>query len=243
MLVFIIGLFIGSFLNVVIYRVPREESIVWPGSHCTACGHGLKPLDLVPVFSYLFLRGKCHYCGEKISPRYPLVELLTGLSFYMVFLTYGLSLWTVGGCIFTTILIVTAFTDIDEGIIPDVITYPGVVAGLVFSFFTIGIKSSIIGMLAFAGVFFLIAVLSRGGMGGGDVKLVAVIGAFMGIKGALLVFVLSSVMGGLWAIGLLVFGNAGRKTAVRFGPFLSIAAYFILLYGESFLRFYLGLFY
>jgi leader peptidase (prepilin peptidase)/N-methyltransferase len=241
-LIFILGLFIGSFLNVLIYRIPRGESVVWPGSHCVQCGQALKPLDLIPVLSYLFLRGRCRYCGAKISLRYPLVELLTAVSFYLVYLQYGLTVWTAAGCVLTALLMVVTFTDIDEGIIPDVITYPGMLAGLGFAFFTIGIKSALIGMIAFGVVFFLIALLSRGGMGGGDVKLVAVIGAFVGPMNALLVFILSSLAGGIWAIGLLLFRQAGRKTEIRFGPFLALAAYVVFLYGQQMLRFYLGLF-
>lgn len=242
MLIFILGLFIGSFLNVLIYRIPRGESVVWPGSHCAQCGQALKPLDLIPMLSYLSLRGKCRYCGAKISLRYPLVELLTAVSFYLVFLQYGMTVWTAAGCVLTALLMVVTFTDIDEGIIPDVITYPGILVGLGFAFFTIGIKSALIGMIAFGVVFFLIALLSKGGMGGGDVKLVAVIGAFVGPMNALLVFILSSLAGGLWAIVLLLLRQAGRKTEVRFGPFLALAAYITYLYGQEMLSFYLSLF-
>jgi leader peptidase (prepilin peptidase)/N-methyltransferase len=241
MLLFILGLFIGSFLNVLIYRIPRGESVVWPGSHCAQCGHPLKPLDLVPVLSYLFLRGKCRYCGVHISWRYPLVELLTAFTFLLVCLQYGYTIMTAAGCLLTALLIVVTFTDIDEGIIPDVITYPGMLAGLIFAFFTIGIKSALIGMLGFGLIFFLIAILSRGGMGGGDVKLVALIGAFVGSLNSVLVFILSSLAGGLWAIGLLLFKGAGRKTEVRFGPFLALAAYIVFLYGEDLLNLYLQL--
>ena len=240
-MLFILGLFIGSFLNVLIYRIPRGESVVWPGSHCAQCGHGLKPLDLVPVVSYLLLRGRCRYCGTKISLRYPLVELLTAFSFLLVYLQYGYSVQTAAGCVLVAMLVVVTFTDIDEGIIPDVITYPGMLIGLAFSFFTIGIKSALFGMLGFGLVFFLIALLSRGGMGGGDVKLVAVIGAFVGPLHSVLVFILSSLAGGLWAIGLLLFRGAGRKTEVRFGPFLALAALLVFLYGQQPLDFYLGL--
>ncbi|HPF21610.1 MAG TPA: prepilin peptidase, partial [Syntrophomonas sp.] len=223
-------------------RIPRGESVVWPGSHCAQCGHGLKPLDLVPVVSYLLLRGRCRYCGTKISLRYPLVELLTAFSFLLVYLQYGYSVQTAAGCVLVAMLVVVTFTDIDEGIIPDVITYPGMLIGLAFSFFTIGIKSALFGMLGFGLVFFLIALLSRGGMGGGDVKLVAVIGAFVGPLHSVLVFILSSLAGGLWAIGLLLFRGAGRKTEVRFGPFLALAALLVFLYGQQLLDFYLGLF-
>jgi leader peptidase (prepilin peptidase)/N-methyltransferase len=164
------------------------------------------------------------------------------VSFLLVYLQYGYSVQTAAGCVLAAMLVVVTFTDIDEGIIPDVITYPGMLIGLPFSFFTIGIKSALIGMLGFGLVFFLIALLSRGGMGGGDVKLVAVIGAFVGPLHSVLVFILSSLAGGLWAIGLLLFRGAGRKTEVRFGTFLALAALLVFLYGQQLLDFYLGLF-
>ena len=216
--------------------------MVWPGSHCGSCGHALRPFDLIPVLSYLFLRGKCRYCGKPISFRYPLVELLTGFSFMLVYLKYGYTVWTVAGCIFAAMLIVVSFTDIDEGIIPNVITYPGMLIGLALAFFTIGIKSAVIAMLGFGLFFLLIVILSRGGMGGGDVKLVALIGAFVGPLNSLLVFILSSLAGGLWAIALLLFKGAGRKTEVRFGPFLALAGFIAFLYGTELLDIYLRLF-
>lgn len=241
-LVFVAALLIGSFLNVVIYRVPRKESLFWPGSHCATCGQVLKVWDLIPVVSYLWLRGRCRSCEERISIRYPLVEVLTAITFYLVYLRWGLSVWTAAGWAFTAILIVAAFTDIDEGIIPDLITYPGILLGITFSIFTIGIKTSLIGMLVFGAAFFLIAILSHGGMGGGDIKLAAAIGAFAGLQGALLVFIISSQAGGLWALGLLAMKRADRNTAVVFGPFLSLGAYIVFLYGSQLLDLYLGMF-
>ncbi len=241
-MVVLVALFIGSFLNVVIYRLPRGESIVWPGSHCTACGHPLRPMDLVPVLSYLGLRGECHYCGEKISWRYPLVELLTAVAFLMIYLKGGLSIWTASGFVLTAVLIVAAFTDIDEGIIPDRLTYPAVLLGLSASVYTIGIKPSLAGTAAFGGVFLLVAIVSRGGMGGGDIKLAAAIGAFTGLQGALLAFMLSSLLGGLWAVGLVAGGNASRKTVIRFGPFLSIGGWLAYMYGNSIFILYMSIF-
>lgn len=241
-LFFILGLFFGSFLNVLIYRIPRRESVVWPGSHCRQCGHPLDPPDLIPVLSYLFLRGKCRYCGNHISFRYPLVELITAISFLLVYLKFGYTVATAAGCLLACLLIVAACTDIINGIIPDVITYPGMLAGLIMAFFTIGIKSALMGMLGFGSFFFLLALLSRGGMGGGDVKLVALIGAFLGPFNSGLVFVLSSLTGGLWAVIMLLFKGAGRKTEIRFGPFLALAAFIIYLYGSELFYFYLGFF-
>ncbi len=165
--VLIIALCFGSFLNVVIYRLPRNESIVWPGSHCTNCGYKLQARDLIPVLSYIALHRKCRSCAEPISARYPIVEGLTALSFVFVYLKWGLCLRSIVGWVFTGILIIVALIDIDEGIIPDLITYPGMILGIGFSFFTIGLRKSLLGMLVFFFLFVLIAFFSRGGLGGG----------------------------------------------------------------------------
>jgi len=241
-LLFITGLVFGSFLNVLIYRIPRGESVVWPGSHCPACGHELKAWDLVPVASYIWLKGRCRYCKGKISICYPIVELLTAVTFLLVYLRWGLSIELGVGWVFTALLIVAAVTDINGGIIPDKLTYPGIIMGILFSFFTIGIKSSILGMLIFSGLFLITAIISGGGMGGGDIKLAAVIGAFTGPIGILMVFIISSLLGGLWAVVLLVEGNADRKTAIKFGPFLSGAAWMVWMYGNRILECYWQLF-
>ncbi len=242
-LVIVGGVVLGSFLNVVIYRWPRGGSVVYPPSACVHCGHRLSPLDLVPIFSFLLLKGRCRYCKNRISLRYPLVELLTGLALALVYFDHGLTLLTAAGWLFAAILLVCAFIDIDAGIIPDRLTYPGLLAGIILSFFTIGIKTSLLGASLFALVYFIAAVVSKGGMGGGDIKLAAVIGAFTGIKGALLVFMLSALLAGLWAVILVLRGKAGRKTAIRFGPFLSLAAYLVWNWGEEILSAYLSIIY
>ncbi|MEN6349746.1 MAG: prepilin peptidase [Syntrophomonas sp.] len=229
---------IGSFLNVLIYRLPRKESIVWPGSRCVACGHKLGIRDLIPIFSYLGLKGKCRYCQGEIAVSYPLVEGLTALSFLLVFDRWGFTLAAGGGCFFTGLIIVAAFTDMKDGVIPDSITYPGLITGILLSCFLGSISTAILGSAFFGGFLLLIAVLSRGGMGGGDVKLAAVIGAFLGLKGAVMVLVLSSFLGAIWVLPLLFKGKADRKTAVKFGPFLSLAAWVVMLWGNDILCWY-----
>lgn len=236
-----VGLIFGSFTNVLIARIPAGESIVTPPSHCPHCGHRLGVLDLVPVLSWLWLKGKCRYCRERIRPRYPLVELLTAALFIGVFLRWGLSAWTLAGWALTVILVSSAFIDLDEGIIPDVITIPGVVLGLVVSFVTIGFFPALWGALAFGGVLFLVAVISKGGMGGGDVKLAAVIGAFTGLPGAVITLLLSSFLGAVFGIALMLMGRAGRKTPVKFGPFLAVAAYTAYLFSNEIVAWYLGM--
>lgn len=241
-----VGLLFGSFCNVLIYRLPRGESIVRPGSHCPACGAKLQAIDLVPVLSYLFLRGRCRCCRAPISPRYPLVEVLTAACFLLVYLNAMAFQpdphWWVrclAGWAFFLILIVSTFTDLETGLIPDRLTYPGVVLGVCCSFFTVGWKSSLEGMLVFAGVLLLAAVLSHGGMGGGDIKLAGVIGAFTGLPGAGVSFILASLLGGVFALGLLAAGRAHRKTAVKYGPFLALAAALAWLWGKQIIAAYL----
>ena len=237
-----LGLIFGSFLNVAIYRIPRGESVVWPGSHCPVCGNNLKALDLIPVLSYLWLHGRCRYCQAKISHCYPLIELLTAVSFLMVYVKAGTLMATLAGWIFTSILIIVSFTDLNDGIIPDLITYPGIIIGLCLSPFTLGIKSAALGSVIFAGIFLGTAIISRGGMGGGDIKLAGVIGAFIGLTGSITTLIISSLAGGIWAASLLCQRKADRKTAVRFGPFMAVSAWLVWLYGEQILDFYMGLF-
>jgi len=236
-----IGLLFGSFANVLIVRIPAGKSIVTPPSHCPHCGHPLRALDLVPVLSWLFLKGKCRYCQGRISLRYPLVELLTAALFTGVFLCWGVSASTLAGCILVIILVSAAFIDLDEGIIPDVITIPGAILGLAVSFLTIGFLPALWGMLVFGGVLLLVAVVSNGGMGGGDVKLAAVIGAFTGLPGAVITLLLSSFLGAIFGITLIIMGRAGRKTPVKFGPFLAVAAYTAYLFSDEIVAWYLGI--
>jgi leader peptidase (prepilin peptidase)/N-methyltransferase len=236
---FFLGLIIGSFLNVMIYRLPRGETLLRPRSHCPACEHPLSIIDLIPLLGYLFRRGRCAYCSEPISLRYPLVELLTAILFVNIHWYFAWTVHTLAGLIFTSILLVAAFTDIETGIIPDFITYPALVAGLVLSCFTIGFQDSFVGALILGGVFLIVALISRGGMGGGDIKLGAVIGAFVGIPGVLLVFVISSLLGGIWALALLTSRKAGRKSAIKFGPFLALAAWMVWMYQEELISLYL----
>ncbi|MDD3890328.1 MAG: prepilin peptidase [Syntrophomonadaceae bacterium] len=236
--IIIFALLIGSFLNVVIYRVPRGESVVWPGSRCTECGHSLKVYDLVPLFSYVWLKGKCRYCGGKISGRYLLVELLTAAAFLLIYLQWGISVETGAGWLLAAILISCAFIDIDKGIIPDRITLPGIIMALAISFFTIGFRPALYGALFFGGILFLVAVLYEGGMGGGDVKLGALIGAFVGLQGAVLAFILVSLLGGIWAISLLLIGKAGRKTRVKFGPFMAMGGWLAYNYEFAIITLY-----
>lgn len=235
-----VGLLIGSFTNVITHRLPKGESVVWPGSCCPSCEQKLRARDLIPVLSFLFLKGRCRYCRSPISPQYPLVEILSALGYWLVFRYYGTTFMTLAGCILVTILLCAAFSDLQTGLIPDRLTYPGMLIGLALAWFTIGLKSALIGSLGFAILFLVISVVSKGGMGGGDIKLAGVIGAFLGWEGALLTFVLASLLGGLAAGYLLARGKAGRKSAIRFGPYLALGAFAALLWGKPIIAFYLG---
>jgi len=245
----IFGLIIGSFLNVCIYRLPREKSVVNPPSFCPGCGTPIRPWDNIPVISYLLLAGKCRRCGQKISLRYPAVELLNGLLYVAATMQFGID-WRLPFILaFVSAMIVITFIDLDFQIIPDVITIPGMIIGLAGSHFLIpdpfmndailGLVNSVIGLLAGGVSFYLIAILSRGGMGGGDVKMMAMVGAFMGWKGVLLTTLIGSLTGSLIGIGLMIFKGAGRKTKIPFGPFLSLGSLATLFFGRIILEWYL----
>lgn len=161
----IIALFIGSFINVLIHRLPRGESIVWPPSHCTSCRHRLGLRDLVPVFSYLWLKGRCRYCQSKIPGRYFIVEVMTAALFFTVYWQWGMTARTLAGCLFTAILIAAAYTDLEKGIIPDRLTYPGIILGLALSPFTLGLAQAGAGGGILLIILTLAALLSDGGLG------------------------------------------------------------------------------
>jgi leader peptidase (prepilin peptidase)/N-methyltransferase len=240
---FIVGSVVGSFVNVVIYRLPRGESVVWPGSKCSSCGVSIKAYNNIPIISWFVLRGKCADCGAPYSFRYPMVELITALLFTACYAKFGL---TVPGVIYSALcaaLVAIVFIDIDHLIIPDVITLPGIVIGFVFAalFLPITAMDSFFGLLAGGGVFFLLAVLVPGGMGGGDIKLMGMVGAFLGLKSAFLTIFLGSLLGSIGGLaGIIAFGK-GRKSKIPFGPYLSVAAIASILFKDELINFYLRL--
>ncbi len=247
---FIFGLIVGSFLNVCIYRLPRNMSIISPRSSCPACSTPIKPLDNIPILSYIFLRGKCRKCDEKISMRYPAVELLNGILYIAVFYFFGLGWHLPFLFVFVSAMIAITFIDIDFQIIPDIITIPGIAIGLLsasfllpdpFSLSIVGFKNSIAGLFLGGGLFYFIAVLSRGGMGGGDIKMMAMIVAFMGWKGVLLTTFIGSLAGSIFGIFLMVFRGKGRKTKIPFGPFLAFGSLTTMFFGEKILNWYFNL--
>jgi len=246
-IVFIIfGAIVGSFLNVCIFRLPKEESIIWPGSHCPHCKKPIRFYDNIPLISYLLLRGKCRQCHGPISLQYPLVEGITALSSLLLIMKFGFSLAYLIYFTFVAALIVITVIDLYHQIIPDVISLPGIGVGLLASLMVrqTTFSNSLIGILCGGGSLFLIATVyqwlfKREGMGGGDVKLLAMIGAFLGWKAVILTILLGSLVGSITGIILMVSKGKDFKYAIPFGPFLSLGAVIALFYGESIIRWYL----
>ena len=245
----VFGLLIGSFLNVCIYRIPRNISIVFPSSRCTACNSEIRAWDNIPVISYLLLVGRCRNCKAKISLRYPLVEALNAFLYAAVVWRYGIGWNSVVYAVLCSSLIVITFIDLDFQIIPDRITLAGIPLGLMAGSFLLndpfmraellGYKASVIGVFAGGGLFYLVAVLSRGGMGGGDIKMMAMVGALMGWKSVLLTTFLGSLAGSLIGVFLMIFKGRGRKTKIPFGPFLAFGTLITLFFGQEILLWYL----
>lgn len=240
---FLLGLLVGSFLNVCIYRLPAGRSIVTPPSACGSCGHRLGVFDMIPVLSYIFLRGKCRYCGMPYSPRYALVELLTGCLFALCGLYYlpGIPLALV--FVFVASLVVLTFVDFDHQIILDEVLLLMLGCGAAYVFFTTGdYWDALYGMGFAGGLMLLIFVLSRGGMGAGDVKLCFVLGLWLGLKASVVCLMLAFVTGGVIGVLLLATGIKKRRDPIPFGPFLCIGAYISLLFSPYIIYYYWSLF-
>ena len=238
---FIFGSMIGSFANVCIHRLPRRQSLVFPASHCPSCQEPLRPWHNIPLLSYLALRGRCAFCGTAISVRYPLVECLGGLLYVFLYHQFGFSVHSVVLILLATALLIVSFIDLQHKIIPDVITLPGIVAGVVASFLItpVGVVSSILGVVLGGGLFFLVAVIRPGGMGGGDIKLIAMIGAFLGWQAVLMTIFLGACTGSVAGLALMLLGKKGRKDMVPFGPFLAFGALLTMVWGQDMLLWYL----
>jgi len=246
-IIFVLGLIIGSFNNVCIYRIPKNESIIFPASHCTKCHSTIKAVDNIPVLSYFLLRGKCRKCGEKISIRYPIVELITGLIYVSLFFIYGRSTLALIYAILSSALIIISFIDLDEQIIPDEISLPGIAIGFIISFFVsyISYIDSLLGILVGGGIILLIAlagmaVFKKEAMGGGDVKLAAMIGAFIGWRYIALSLFLGLFLGAIVGIVLIVLKVKNKDDLVPFGPFIVLGSFITILWGKNILTWYLG---
>jgi leader peptidase (prepilin peptidase)/N-methyltransferase len=238
------GLVIGSFLNVVIARVPEGKSIWRPRSACPECGTLIAWYDNIPVLSFFALRGHCRACHLAIPWRYPIVEAVTGAAFALAYLILGPTLDFVVAAVLLAALVAITAIDLRHQIIPDVITLPGIVAGVVLNLASgrVGWLDSLIGIAVGGGIFLVIILVSGGGMGGGDMKLGAMLGAFLGWKLGLLALLLGVLAGGAVAVVLLLLGRKGRKDAIPFGPYLALGGAVALLWGDHVLAWYLSRF-
>jgi len=252
-LVFLLGLIFGSFMNVLIARLPDGLSIITPSSSCPICAAKIKFYDNIPVLSFVLLRGKCRYCGEKISFRYPLVELVTAFLFLSVFIKVGFSFILIKYFIFVFLLLTAAFTDLftafnqkyECGIIPDEISIGGIGVGLILSFFFHpGIINSVIGaaagfLILWVPSFVYYLLTKKEGMGGGDLKLFAMIGAFLGFKPLFFILFFSSLAGVVVGLPFIIW-KGSRNFPIPFGPFISLATIFYIFYGNRIIDIYLN---
>lgn len=244
-LIMIIGLCIGSFLNVCIYRIARDESIVFPASHCTTCGYELRILDLIPLISYIALRGRCRNCKEKISMRYPIVEFTNSLLYGLAYLQYGLSIDLIKVCIFISLLLVIALIDYDTQYVYMSTIIFGLSAGVLFLILKcIELQSItytyIAGAVIGYSIIGLIVVLT-GGMGKGDIDIALICGLFLGVKGIAINLFIAFIVGGILGACLLLFKKKGRKEEMAFGPFLALGAIVTILYGNKIFEMYMAM--
>ena len=264
-----LGLKIGSFLNVCIVRIPRRQSVVSPRSSCTHCGQALKPYDNIPLISFLLLRGKCRFCKATISWQYPVVEALTTAIYWGTYVSYGLQWKTAVLLVFFSALIVLVFIDLNHRLLPDVITLPGIALGIVLSVL-VGIEddagtalvqlaglqdsggrwgwlaSSLLGALVCGGFLWLVGAVyfklkKVEGLGGGDLKLMGMVGAFLGVKLGLLTIMLGSLLGVLVGLAYIRMTGKDYRYPLPFGSFLGVAAIGVALWGEQLLSWYLGI--
>lgn len=240
-LIFISGLVIGSFLNLCIYRLPRRESIIHNPSHCPACGRKLRIWDLAPLFSYLFLRGRCRYCGIEIGSRYPVVELLTGLLFLITFLSKDLNILLLKDLILYSLLIIIIFIDLEHQIIPNRLVGLFFAWSFLWQIFLPELtwRNALGGTALGGGVLLVIALVSKGGMGGGDVKLMAAAGLYLGTSMTALALFTGFLAGALTGIILILLRLKTRKDYIPFGPFLALGIILASLWGEEIIRSYL----
>ena len=265
-IIFLFGLIIGSFLNVCILRIPNAKSIVLPPSHCPSCGTPIKPYDNIPVVSWLVLAGRCRKCKVRISAMYPMVELGTGLLFLACYLVFGLNAEALKWAIFAALIIVLTVTDLRERILPDKINFAGLGLGLLLSLFTrpvdgtalwlanhvfaypppeaaLSFGDALIGAGAASGLLWVVAegyfrARGREGMGLGDVKMMAMAGAFLGLQRALLTILAGSLLGSVIGIAVIAIGRKGRDFELPFGTFLGAGAMLVVFFGSAALDWY-----
>jgi len=266
---FLLGLVIGSFLNVCILRIPADKSIVLPASSCPKCGKAIAPYDNIPVLSWLILGGKCRHCKAKISAMYPAVELLTGLLLLACYFAFGFTVDALKWAVFSALLVILTITDVRERILPDEVNFFGLGAGLLFSLFSkpidgtalwlanrwfdfpppqmaLSFADGVLGAIAGSGLLWLVAegyfrLRGREGMGLGDVKMMAAIGAFLGLKRTLMTVLAGSLLGSVIGICLIALTKKGRDYELPFGTFLGAGALLVLFFGTPALHWYQSL--
>lgn len=244
----LLGAVIGSFLNVCIYRLPRQESVAWPGSHCPACGQAIRWHDNIPLIGYLLLRGRCRACKGAIALRYPAVEALNAVGYVGMLWWFGPGWEALIYAVFYSALLVVAGTDLTHKIIPNAVTYPGVIAGVASAglVLPLGWAQSLLGVLVGGGLLWVLAwaspyLFGKEGMGGGDIKLMGMVGAVLGWKLALLTIMIGSLLGSVVGVALIGTNTIGRQDYIPFGPFLVFGALVSLLFGIPVIEWYQGL--
>ncbi|MBQ7677450.1 MAG: prepilin peptidase [Lachnospiraceae bacterium] len=239
---FVFGTVLFSFLNVVIYRLPRKENFITGRSKCPACGHVLSFLDMLPILSWVVLGRKCRYCGAKISARYAIVEALGGLAAVSSVAMFGLSVYAALVFAMCAVLTCVGFIDHDTMEIPDGLSLTAAILGTVAVFFTKGVAwyEHLIGLAVISVPMLILALLIPGGFGGGDIKLMAGCGLFLGWKNALFSFFVAAVIGGVYAVILILRKKRGRKDHIPFGPFLCMGVAAAIFAGDLVLDFYIG---
>ncbi|WP_300381081.1 A24 family peptidase [Clostridium sp.] len=243
LLILILGLVIGSFLNVCIYRIQREESIAFPPSHCTNCGYNLRAMDLIPVISYIFLRGKCRKCKEKISIRYPIVELINGVMYLVLFLKLGLSYIFIFNAIFFSLLLVISLIDLEsKEVYLSTIVFGLTVAVIYllieYFIFKGSIINNVLGGVIGYSIIMLIVILTKG-MGEGDAEIAGICGLLLGIKGIILALFIAIVTAGIIGSIILLLKLKDKKSEIAFGPYIAIGTVISVLYGTRIIEFYL----
>ena len=240
--IFLFGSVMGSFFNVCIYRIPLGKSIVSPPSSCGTCGKRLRGIDMIPILSYFFLKGRCRHCGEKYSPRYMVVEFLTGFFYLMIYLKFAYGILFFKGIILFSLLLIISFIDYDNKIIPDSLSLILFVSGIFLNIFfhLISFKSMAFGFLAGFGFLFLIALI--GPMGGGDIKLMGAAGVFLGLKYTVMAMFIGFISGGIISSLLLIFKIVKPKAMIPFGPFLCFGIFTAFLFGNEIFTWYFNTF-
>ncbi len=245
-IVFLFGIMFGSFINVVIYRLPRGKSLVRPGSSCPQCGNPIKFYDNIPILSYLFLGGKCRGCAERIPIRYPIVEFVAGALAVFAVHQFGLNAKGIEAMALSLAFIAIFYIDLDHTIIPDLITLPGIAVGVAVSFIPgafVDWSQSLLGLLVGGGSFYLVGMIGqfmfkKEALGLGDVKFAAMLGAFVGWETLLLTLILASFFGSIIGIAAIYLRGKGRQSYIPFGPFLVIGAWISIFFGDAIFRAY-----